>query len=212
MSASAVVAMSVAAAFALGDWWARARRHTVVEYVCKPATMAGLVAVALLLHPAAGLVSRRDWFVAALALSLLGDVLLMLPGDRFVAGLAAFLVAHLCYIVGFFLPGSSASGLVVAAAAVIVLVTPVARRILQSLRTHTRLRGPVALYIAVIGVMVASALASGIPLAGAGGVLFALSDSLIAWDRFVRPLRAGPVAIMVTYHLGQAGLVLSLLH
>lgn len=212
MSAAAAVALSVAGFFALGDWWARARRSTLVEYVCKPATMAALVAVAVVLHPAAGLTSRRDWFVAALVLSLLGDVLLMVPGDRFVAGLAAFLAAHLCYIAGFFLPGPSAPGFAVAGAVVLVLVAPVARRILRALRSHRSLRGPVAAYITAICVMVAAALSSGIPLAGTGAVLFAVSDSTIAWDRFVRPLRAAPVAIMVTYHLGQAGLVLSLLH
>jgi hypothetical protein len=36
------------------------------------------------------------------------------------------------------------------------------------------------------------------------------SDSLIAWNRFVKPLSWAPVVIMVTYHMGQTGLVLSL--
>jgi YhhN family len=44
-----------------------------------------------------------------------------------------------------------------------------------------------------------------------GALLFMLSDSLIAETRFVRPHAWAPVTIMVTYHLGQAGLVLSLL-
>jgi uncharacterized membrane protein YhhN len=212
MSAPVVAALSVAGVCAIGDWWARARRLSLVEYLCKPATMAGLLAAAALLHPAGGLAARQDWFVGALALSLLGDVLLMVPGDRFVAGLTAFLLAHLCYIVGFFLPGPSGPGLVLCAVVVVLLTAPVARHILRALRSHRRLRGPVAAYVTVICVMVATALASGNPLAGAGAVLFAVSDSMIAWDRFVRPLRAAPVAIMVTYHLGQAGLVLSLLH
>ena len=47
----------------------------------------------------------RAWFVAALVFSLAGDVLLMLPREQFVAGLSAFLVAHLCYIVGFWTDG-----------------------------------------------------------------------------------------------------------
>lgn len=41
------------------------------------------------------------WILLGLCLSLAGDVLLMLPSDRFIQGLAAFLVAHLCYNVGF---------------------------------------------------------------------------------------------------------------
>jgi uncharacterized membrane protein YhhN len=63
----------------------------------------------------------------------------------------------------------------------------------------------------VIGTMVATALAIGNPLAAAGAVLFAASDSMIAWDRFVGAFPRSGVWIMVTYHLGQAGLVLSLL-
>ena len=66
-------------------------------------------------------------------------------------------------------------------------------------------------YMGVISVMVACAIGNGDPRAIAGAGLFMFSDSLIAWNRFVRPLAWAPVTIMVTYHLGQAGLVLSLL-
>ena len=54
-------------------------------------------------------------------------------------------------------------------------------------------------------------MASANAVAAVGAISFAGSDSLIAWDRFVRPLRWAPVTIMVTYHVGQALLVLSLL-
>ena len=43
----------------------------------------------------------RYAIVAGLGFSLVGDVLLMLQSDRFVAGLASFLLAHLSYIVAF---------------------------------------------------------------------------------------------------------------
>jgi uncharacterized membrane protein YhhN len=64
----------------------------------------------------------------------------------------------------------------------------------------------------VIGAMLATALAVGNPVAAVGAALFVASDSMIAWDRFVTKVPNGAVLIMVTYHLGQAGLVLSLLH
>jgi uncharacterized membrane protein YhhN len=63
----------------------------------------------------------------------------------------------------------------------------------------------------VIGAVVATAVAVGNPLAAAGAVLFAASDSMIAWDRFVGEFSGASVLIMITYHLGQAGLVASLL-
>jgi len=45
-------------------------------------------------------------------------------------------------------------------------------------------------------------------IAGAG--LFYVSDALIAWNRFLRETRHGRLAIIITYHLAQIGLVLSL--
>ena len=98
---------------------------------------------------------------------------------------------------------------------VAALVAPLGRRILTSIaraRQPRELRFAVAAYMAVISAMLATALATGNVLAAAGAVLFVASDSMIAWDRFVRPFAWAPVAIMVTYHLGQAGLVASLLH
>ena len=49
------------------------------------------------------------------------------------------------------------------------------------------------------------------PVAIAGALLFYASDAILAWDRFVAPKRWGRVATHVTYHTGQALLVLSLL-
>jgi uncharacterized membrane protein YhhN len=62
----------------------------------------------------------------------------------------------------------------------------------------------------VISAMVSAALATGVVLAAVGAALFFASDTLIAWERFVRPRTWAPLAIIVTYHLGQAGLTLSL--
>jgi uncharacterized membrane protein YhhN len=212
MTAAVLALLLVAAGFALGDWVARVRHHVRLEYLCKPATLVALIATALVLTPVPDAGVRRDWFVAALVCSLVGDVLLMVPTDLFVAGLAAFLVGHLCYVAGFWAHGPGGVAFAVAAGIVVVVVAPVGRSILGALRTQRALAVPVALYMVVISVMLATALATGNVLAGAGAVLFVSSDAMIAWNRFVRPFRAADLGIMVTYHLGQAGLVLSLLH
>jgi hypothetical protein len=62
----------------------------------------------------------------------------------------------------------------------------------------------------VISAMVVVAYASGGAFAIVGATLFYVSDALIGWTRFVKPIPRGRLVIMVTYHLGQAGLVLSL--
>ena len=44
-----------------------------------------------------------------------------------------------------------------------------------------------------------------------GALLFFTSDGILAWNRFVKADRRLQIAVMVTYHLGQLGLLLSLL-
>jgi uncharacterized membrane protein YhhN len=217
MNEGAVIAFALAAGFAVGDWVSRARAASSaawrrLEYVCKPATLLALVVAAAVLDPAAGSGARRSWFVVALVFSLVGDVLLMLPREQFVGGLSAFLVAHLCFVAGFWTDGPAAVPLLAAALVVGVIIASLGRRILPAVRRRDpALVAPVATYMTVIGAMVATAVAVGNPLAGVGAVLFAASDSMIAWDRFVGTFGGSAIWIMVTYHLGQAGLVASLL-
>jgi alkenylglycerophosphocholine/alkenylglycerophosphoethanolamine hydrolase len=71
--------------------------------------------------------------------------------------------------------------------------------------------GPVLAYLLVISAMVASAIGSGDAWAMAGALLFFASDGTLAWNKFVSPFKGGRLAVIVTYHLGQLGLVLSLL-
>jgi uncharacterized membrane protein YhhN len=203
------VLLAVAGAVAVGDWVAVARKNKPLEYVCKPAVMLALIGLAAALHPAH--TDRRVWFVAALALSMLGDIFLMLPRDLFVPGLASFLLAHVAYVVGLRTHGGSVLTWALAGAGVAVADVVVARPVLRAVRHHhPDLLVPVALYMLVISTMVAAALSTGTGLAIAGAMLFLGSDTLIARTRFVGARTWGPLAIIVTYHLGQAGLVLSL--
>ena len=182
------------------DWVAVGQGRTAVEYVAKPAALAALIGyAATAVHPSAGL-------VIALLLSLLGDVYLMLPGDLFAAGLGAFLLAHVAYIAEF-----DATWIARLLWWVVVLgaAFPLARCVLRSIDDPT-LRPAVGIYLAVIALMVASAVASGSGIAAAGALSFFVSDGIIAWDRFVHRLSWARPAIMVTYHLGQLALVVAL--
>jgi uncharacterized membrane protein YhhN len=189
------------------DWTAVATRTRPLEHVAKPATLAFLVAVAVVGEPQ--LEAQRWAFVVALVFSLAGDVLLMI--DRFLEGLIAFFGAHVAYIVGLRIGRSDAAPLIVAALVVFAVAAVVGRPILRAVRERQpEMSTPVAAYVAVISVMVACGLASGNAFAATGAALFMASDTLIAWNRFVRPLDWGPITIIVTYHLAQAGLVLAL--
>lgn len=206
MTSAAAFLLGMAAVFAVADWVAVARGSKGLEYVAKPAATLLLVGVALALVPEDD--TRRAWFVLALVLSLAGDVFLMLPRNLFVAGLASFLLGHVAYVAGFGL-GEAWPWIAGVAVVAVAVGAPILRALLA--RGDKELVGPVVAYMAVISVMVACAIGTADAVAIAGAVLFMASDSLIAWNRFVRPLAWAPVTIMVTYHLAQAGLVLSLL-
>ena len=201
--------LAVTVVLAAIDWWAVGTGRRKLELVCKPATLVALIAVAVVLDPTDDAV--RTWFVVALVLSLAGDVFL-LSERLFVPGLVAFLLGHIAYVVGFWVGGVEAGGLLVGLALVVVMMAVVGRRIIAGVRSSSEpeLTGPVVAYMGVISLMVASAFGYGNGLAIGGSLAFYVSDALIAWNRFVREYPWGRVAIMVTYHLGQIGLVLSL--
>lgn len=211
MTGSAFLLIALALVAAVADWIAVDQDRKSVEYLCKPLTLVLLVTAALALDPAEPAV--RSWFVAALVLSLAGDVFLMLPQDLFVPGLASFLLGHVAYVVGFAHDDMSVSrlgfGLVIVALAITVIGLPILRAV--RVGEEPELGTPVLAYMLVISLMVACAIGVGSPLAIGGAVLFYASDSLIAWNRFVGETRKGRLAIMSTYHLAQVGLVLSLI-
>ena len=209
MNGGAWALIAVAAGFAVADWVAVDEGVKRVEYVCKPAVIVALLLAALVLDPRHE--ARRDWFVAALALSLVGDVFLMLP-DRFVEGLGAFLLAHVAYIGGLLAGGLTAGGFLVAAVVVVAVSVAVGRRVVAGIEAsgQRELVGPVIAYVVVLSAMMTCAAAARPALTGFGAALFYGSDALIAWNRFVRVLPWAPVAIMVTYHLAQMALVTSL--
>lgn len=195
------------------DWIAVARGNKRLEYVTKPLTLALLIVAALAIG-APGLPGLRFVaLIAALVFSLAGDVFLMLPRDRFVPGLASFLLAHLAYIVVFAPDASWSVAWVVPAVVLLAICLRNGTRIVKGLGASGlgHLRPPVIAYMVVITAMFLTVIATEEwwPAFGAG--LFFWSDNMIGWSRFVEPLPWAPVAIMVTYHLGQIGLVIGAL-
>ena len=73
-----------------------------------------------------------------------------------------------------------------------------------------KLFGPVLAYVAVIAVMAVASWRGGHWAAPIGAATFAVSDLTLADNKFVTPRRWSPVAVMVTYHLALALLVVSL--
>jgi len=211
----------VALALALVDWLAIARRWQRLHCFFKPATLVAILLGAYVLAqgPHDGWVA--SFFLPGLAFSLAGDVLLLLSGERFfLLGLVAFLLGHVCYVVGLN-PTLPPWPTLIVLGAVAAIGLTFYRSIARSLRRQSRtdLLLPVALYSVVLGLMLVSAWATlfrpawtplrrGLVVAGAS--LFFASDAMLAWERFVAPSLCLRLLVIVTYHVGQAGLAASI--
>lgn len=212
----------VAIVLAAGDWLAVARGRRGLEYVCKPATMGAVLIGTWLWTRGSHDVWQVRFFLPGFALSLAGDVFLMLRRERlFLAGLVAFLLAHVCYVVGFnstLPPWPSLLLLIPIAGTGALLFRGLARGLRG--RGQERMLVPVAVYSLVLSAMLFSAWATLFrPAWGAlrslsavvGASLFFASDGMLAWDRFVRSFPMARLWIHVTYHLGQWALAVSVI-
>lgn len=178
----------------------------------KPLPILLFLLLAATASPAVGN-SYRLLICVGLALSAVGDVMLAWPRDRFVAGLASFLLAHVAYSAAFVMrSGFAATPWVVIAVALwgvlmLALLWP---------GVGKSLRPAVVLYVAVILFMLWQAaevwLAIGdrsSALALVCAIFFCLSDSTLALNKFRRPFAAATVVVMTTYYLAQWLIALS---
>ena len=155
----------------------------------------------------------RRWISLGLIFSLLGDVLLAWPGDLFVFGLGAFLVAHLAYLKAYLSDCKRLAlmPLMLALGVGAVLLGMLISSGLGQLLIH------VIVYGTAISAMLWRALArlgTDVPkrsalLAAGGALAFVFSDSVIGIDRFVAPFHAAPYVIILSYWLGQWGIAAS---
>ncbi len=217
MNALAGVLLAATALVAVVDWVGVARDDRRLRVVAKPLTLVLLIGVAVALDAEDPAV--KAWFLAGLVLSLAGDVFLLLPEERrsgpvepFVLGLASFLLGHIAYIVGMAVDVDASALVLVGLVVVAGSAGSVVPRLLRGVRSNApSLMGPVIAYMAVISLMVVAAFGRAVPVGLAGALLFYASDATLGWNRFVTASRAARVTVMVTYHLAQVGLVLSLL-
>jgi uncharacterized membrane protein YhhN len=211
-SPTLVVLVAFGVVLAMADWVAVGMGRHAVRAITKPTPMVVFIVVAMTLDPTDATI--RGVFVVGLVLSLTGDIFLLPTGERwFLAGLTSFLLAHVAYIVGLLLAPTTVWGILAGVAVMLTTGTVWGRRVVGAV-TADRTRSliwPVVAYLIVISTMVVAAFGTGARWAIAGASLFYISDSILAWDRFVKPLEFGPVAVMVTYHLAQVSLVVWLI-
>lgn len=200
----------------VGVLLAEVGNNDLIYLICKPAIMITL--------------GFHYWFVQreqqepvsksvilAIVFSCAGDILLMLQerdSNFFMYGLGAFLVAHIFYILAYRQHQSADTSNELQGLQKIRYAFPI---ILSGtglvVILYSRLGGmkiPVLIYAVVITTMVLAALfrfgkttSSSFTLVFGGAILFMISDSLIAINKFLEPLPMAGIWIMITYITAQ---------
>ena len=188
-----------------------------LEYLAKPAVM---ICLFIWLYLTSGFQGALSWFGVGILFSLAGDIALLFIDRFFMVGLTAFMLAHIAYLVGLNIPFPQTLGVWTFGIAVVVGLNALRliRRILGGIRSRgqTRLVLPVIAYSIVITLMLLSALitlfrpdwkSTPALLVSLGGFLFYLSDIILAWNRYVAPIKNGRMLNIGIYHLGQIAIV-----
>lgn len=181
-----------------------------VFWVLKPLTTIAVLFIPLLY----GVSINRKYFrrlIAALALCLVGDILLLNP-EWFVFGLAAFFIAHIFYIFAFI----SYRGLFLKPLPLIVLLligTSVYAMLFDGLG---ELKIPVALYVVCLVVMCWQAIGlydryqnRRFRFVMVGSFLFLISDAILALNKFKFPFDTAEIFVLVTYWMAIGALAIS---
>jgi uncharacterized membrane protein YhhN len=149
---------------------------------------------------------QRNTLLHALFFCWLGDTILLFP-TYFLGGLVAFLIGHLLYIRLLF-PSKKmnwiGSGLLV--------LFGISMAYQLGLHVDDTLRIPVFGYLFVItnmGILAVSQMGEKNKRfwLALGGILFIVSDSFLAWNKFIHPFATSGIAVMSTYIAAQYSLV-----
>ena len=180
-----------------------------LHYLTKP-TATALLIVMVLRRGSAGIYARA--IVAGLVFALAGDFFLMLPGDYFLWGLICFLLTHCAYIYALTRDARAFGSWPIfagCAAVALIMVAGLWNAVPGAMRF------PVAVYAAALAFMAAQAvsrageMSQGTPiaatarLAAIGGVLFLISDTILAYGRFRWVIPAQPLWVLGSYYAAQ---------
>ncbi len=191
--------------------------NTKIEFFAKPAVV---ILLLIWLYASTGLQGNALWFGLGLVFSLVGDIVLINPSARmFILGLVAFLLTHIFYIIGFKEQLLNFTGWsFVLLFFIAINGFRLLRRIVGAMRAQKQniLVNPVIVYSLVISLMLFAALStifditwktSAAFFVSVGAFLFYLSDLILAWNKFVAPVKNGRILNIVAYYLGQIGLI-----
>ncbi len=150
---------------------------------------------------------KNPLLTVGLLFGSLGDIYLTNPGEIFfMLGLGSFLIGHIFYIIYFIKNFKfNLKGLLISSIILFASIG-VSSWILPNIQQDLKI--PVLVYIIVITTMAITTTfyQHWNIFAIVGSVLFLISDSMIAIDRFVQSFAYAQLGIMIFYYLGQWGI------
>lgn len=180
------------------------KNHQVCIYIFKPLTIAVILFIAIYRVYLTGSISIM-LTTLAIFFSLIGDIFLMLKKEEgnFLKGLFAFFIAHVIYIIAFKLNSAQDKDSLILLAILALIGLLFYIKLAANITKDKFLKISVLLYIVAITFMLYFAQLSNNYYLIYGAILFVISDMLLAWDRFVKQIKLGPLAIICTYFVAQ---------
>lgn len=155
----------------------------------------------------------KNMILSGLFFSLLGDIFIMLPSDKFIQGLISFLIAHIFYIIAF-------NSNITQPVSYLYILPFIIYGFLMFGYLYSnldKLKIPVIVYITIIMIMVFESLSSYLLLkntysllAFIGAFLFMISDTVLAIDKFKKKFKLAELIILSTYFSAQVFIALSI--
>ena len=185
--------------------WGEYQGPAILIYIFKPLTMIFIIMIAML---AKSPPSNRYKYaiIAGLLFSMMGDAFLMSPMDLFLAGVLSFMVAQVIYTYAF----RSGRPLRFSFVAIMIFLIYGVFILVVLLPGLNGMTVPVGLYIIVIMTMAWSAWdqwnqerSRWALFAFIGAVLFVISDSILALNKFGEPFLAARALTLSTYYSAQ---------
>jgi uncharacterized membrane protein YhhN len=189
--------------------YAKYKNLKLQEYIFKPLTTSLIIFLAFFSNSG----DYKNFIILGLIFSLFGDIFIMLSENKFVFGLISFLIAHIIYIYAFSIKNNFILPMYLSIPFVIYGLV----MYLYLYKNLKELKIPVFVYISIILVMGISAFNLWYIkdnnlslLAFIGSLLFIISDSVLAIDKFKKKMYFAQLILLTTYYTSQILIALSI--
>lgn len=178
---------------------------TKQTYLFKPLTLVLIILFAFFQVSEVSLF-YKVMIISGLAFSMLGDIMLMLPTDKFLYGLASFLLAHILYICAF-VSDSVFPANYLYLIPLLIIGAIILRTVLPRVGGKTV---PVAIYSLILVLLLWQSMgrlelsfSHSSMVALIGSIFFISSDVALVFNRFVKKHKDSQLLILSTYYIAQ---------